>query len=154
VRRLADALLSGAVASVTSGIPSTTWTLLEGGDVLEAGRAVGKMVLPHEERTVVLLAAGAPVHGALSLGWAGVLATVLPERREPLWGPVGGLAIAALDLGLLARRFPPVAALPQGRQWADHLAFGFSVGVVLRATRQAGCRRGRRGGARSWLRRP
>jgi hypothetical protein len=46
------------------------------------------------------------------------------------------LGIAALDLVLLGRFFPPIAALPQGRQWADHLAFGLSVGVVLRATRR------------------
>jgi hypothetical protein len=48
----------------------------------------------------------------------------------------GGLAIAALDLGLIARRFPRVRALPQGRQWADHVAFGLAVGAVLRARRR------------------
>ena len=118
--------------AVVSGFPSTVWTLLEGGDPAEGGRALGKVLLPREERTLVLLVAGAPVHLALSLGWAGVLAAVLPERDEPLLGAVGGLAIAALDLAVLGRFFPPIAALPQGRQWADHAAFGLDGRACVR----------------------
>lgn len=132
---LDGALKAGLVALVVSGFPSTVWTLVEGGDPAEGGRALGKVLLPREERTLVLLAAGAPVHGALSIGWAYALAAVLPRGREPLLGAVGGLAIAALDLALLGRFFPPIAALPQGRQWADHVAFGLSVGLVLRKSR-------------------
>ncbi|HEX6024553.1 MAG TPA: hypothetical protein VFZ00_21365 [Solirubrobacter sp.] len=131
------ALIAGLAGAVTSGLPSTTWTLLRRGDVLEGARALGLAVLPNERRTVVLLAAGAPVHLALSIGWAYVLAAVLPARAEPVSGAVGGLAIAALDLGLLGRFFPTIQALPQGRQWADHVAFGVTVGAVLRATRPA-----------------
>ena len=131
------ALKAGLVGAVVSGAPSTLWTLLEGGDVAEGGRALGKVLLPREERTWVLLAAGAPVHGALSLGWAHVLAAVLPERGEVVAGAVGGLGIAALDLAVLGRFFPSIAALPQGRQWADHVAFGLSVGLVLRKSRHA-----------------
>lgn len=123
-----------------SGFPSTLTTLLEGGDPLEGGRALGKVLLPRSERTALLLAAGAPVHLALSLGWAGVLAAALPEHDEPVLATLGGLAIAGLDLVVLGRLFPPISALPQGRQWADHVAFGLSVGVVLRATRRAGRR--------------
>ena len=129
-------LQAGLVGAVVSGFPSTVWTLLEGGDPAEGGRALGKVLLPREERTLVLLVAGAPVHLVLSLGWAGVLAAVLPEHDEPVLGAVGGLAIAALDLAVLGRFFPPISALPQGRQWADHAAFGLSVGVVLRSGRR------------------
>jgi hypothetical protein len=125
------ALKAGVVGAIVSGFPSTAWTLLGGGDPLEGARALGKVLLPRERRTLVLLAAGAPVHGALSLGWAYVLAATLPKGREVVGGAVGGLAIAALDLAVLGRLFPPIAALPQGRQWADHVAFGLSVGVVL-----------------------
>ena len=135
-----DALAAGLAGAVVSAFPSTTWTLIERGDVLEGGRALGLVLLPNEKRTVVLLAAGAPVHLALSLGWAGVLAAVLPPRAEPLYGLAGGLAIAALDLAVLGRLFPAIQALPQGRQWADHAAFGLTVGAVLRATRRAGRR--------------
>jgi hypothetical protein len=122
---------------VFSGVPSTLWTLLEGGDVLESARAVGQMLLPRERRTPVLLAAAAPVHLALSFGWAAVLARMLPDHDEPLLGVAGGLAIAGLDLALLGRLFPPIAALPQGRQWADHAAFGLTVGLVLQNRRHA-----------------
>jgi len=131
------ALQAGLVAAVVSGAPSTVWTLLEGGDVTEGGRALGRVLLPREERTWVLLAAGAPVHGALSVGWAYVLAAVLPERDEAVAGVIGGLGIAALDLAVLGRCFPSIAALPQGRQWADHVAYGLSVGLVLRKSRHA-----------------
>src|SRR5690349_22658112 len=100
---------AGVVGAVLSGAPSTVWTLLEGGDPAEGGRALGRVLLPREERTLVLLVAGAPVHLALSLGWAGVLAAVLPEHDEPLLATAGGLAIAALDLAVLGRFFPPIA---------------------------------------------
>jgi hypothetical protein len=136
-RRLADVVAAGLAGAVVSGFPSTLYTLLEGEDPLEGGRALGRVLLPRNDRTLVLLAAGAPVHLALSLGWAGVLGAVLPERAEPALATLGGLGIAALDLAVLGRFFPPIAALPQGRQWADHVAFGLSVGVVLRATRRA-----------------
>ena len=131
-------LAAGLAGAVVSGIPSTLVTLAEGGDPLEGGRALGKVLLPRSERTALLLAAGAPVHLALSIGWAGVLGAVLPARGEPALATVGALAIAGLDLGLLCRFFPPIAALPQGRQWADHAAFGLAVGAVLAATRRAG----------------
>jgi hypothetical protein len=128
-------LAAGLAGAVFSGLPSTVWTLLEGGDPAEGGRALGKVLLPREERTLVLLAAGAPVHLALSLGWAAALARVIPDHDEPALGVLGGLAIAGLDLALLGRFVPPIAALPQGRQWADHAAFGLTVGLVLRRSR-------------------
>ena len=103
--------------------------------MLEGGRAAGAMLLPHERRTAVLLAAAAPVHLAISIGWAAVMATALPRGREPAWGVVGAMAIATLDLALIGRRIPSIRTLPQGRQWADHVAYGLSVGLVLRARR-------------------
>jgi hypothetical protein len=126
------------VGAAVSGVPSTILTLVRGEDLLDGARAAGAIVVPRERRTGVLLAAAVPVHLALSVGWAGVLGAVLPPRAEPLTGALGGLAIAALDLAVLGRLFPPIRALPQGRQWADHLAFGVSVGAVLRATRPDG----------------
>jgi hypothetical protein len=111
------------------------WSLVRGDDVLEGGRAAGAMLLPRERRTAVLLAAAAPVHLTISIGWAAVMATALPHGREPAWGVVGGMMIATLDLALIGRRMPSIATLPQGRQWADHAAYGLSVGLVLRARR-------------------
>ena len=94
------------------------------------------MLLPRERRTLPLLAASVPVHLALSLGWAAVLDRVLPRGREPLTGILGGLAIAALDLGVIGRRVPAIRELPQGRQWADHVAYGLAVGAVLARRRR------------------
>jgi hypothetical protein len=124
-------LKAGLVGALCSGVPSTVLTLARGESVLDGARAAGAIVLRHEDRTPVLLAAAAPVHLALSLGWAAVLAA-LP--RGPGWGLAGGLAIAAVDLGLIGRRIPAIRALPQGRQWADHAAYGLSVGWVLSRT--------------------
>ena len=64
-------------------------------------------------------------------GWAAVLARVVPPGGELAGGVLGGLAIAALDLAVIAPLLAPrVRALPQGRQWADHVAFGLAVGAV------------------------
>ena len=106
-------------------------TLARREDLLEGGRAAGSLMLPRERRTLPLLAAAVPVHLALSLGWAVVLERALPRGREPLGGVLGGLAIAALDLGVIGRRLPHIRVLPQGRQWADHVAYGLAVGAVL-----------------------
>jgi hypothetical protein len=126
-----DVLAAGLVAAATSGGPSTVVSLARGDDVLEGARAAGALLLPHETRTRVLVAAAVPVHLALSLGWAAVLARVLPRGREVPAGVLGGLAIAALDLGVIGARLSPIRALPQPRQWADHVAYGLTVGVVL-----------------------
>jgi hypothetical protein len=135
VRPTRDIVAAGLTAAATAGIPSTAYSLIKGEDVLEGGRAAGAIVIPRETRTPVLLGAGAVVHLALSLGWAALLAAVLPRRREPALGVAAGLAIAALDLGVIGRRIPAIRALPQGRQWADHAAYGLTVGLVLRARR-------------------
>jgi hypothetical protein len=138
-----DAVAAGLVGAACSGIPSTAWSLARGDDVLDGARAAGAIVLPHERRTAVLLLAASPVHLALSLGWAAVLAVTLPHRAEPAWGAVAGLGIAALDLSLVGRRISSIRALPQGRQWADHVAFGVAVGLVLQKRRSGGERRTR-----------
>jgi hypothetical protein len=117
-----DALAAGLAGAVLAG---------RGDDVLDGARAAGAIVLPRERRTPVLLAAAVPVHLALSFGWAAVLAAVLPRRAAPASGVVAGLGIAALDLGVIGRRIPAIRALPQGRQWADHVAYGLAVGVAL-----------------------
>jgi hypothetical protein len=134
--RLADTAVAGLAGAVLSGIPSTAWSLARGDDVLDGGRAAGAMLLPRATSTPVLLAAAVPVHLALSLGWAAVLSAVLPPRAEPAAGLAAGLAIATLDLELIGRRFPAIRALPQGRQWADHAAYGLTVGIVLRMRRR------------------
>jgi hypothetical protein len=130
------ALHAGLVAAAVSGAPSTLITLARGEDVLMATRAAGTLLLPRERRTLPLLAAAVPVHLGVSLGWAVVLDRLLPRGREPLTGLLGGLAIAALDLGVIGRRLPAIRALPQGRQWADHAAYGLAVGAVLARRRR------------------
>jgi hypothetical protein len=136
-----DALHAGLIAAVVSGGPSTAIAIARGEDVLEGARVAGTLLLPHETRSAALLAAAVPVHLTLSLGWAVVLDRVIPRGRERLGGLLGGLAIAALDLELIGRRLPRIRALPQPRQWADHAAYGLSVGMVLARRRAAvpGC---------------
>ena len=65
-----DGLVAGAIAGVTSGVPSTVLSLWRGGDPLEPSLAAGTLLLPHEWRRDRLLAAAAIVHAGLSLGWA------------------------------------------------------------------------------------
>jgi hypothetical protein len=124
------------VAALASGIPSTLWTLASRGRLLDGALAAGSIVLRDERRPLPLLAAAVPVHLALSFGWAAVLAVTLPRRATLPAAVVGGLAIAALDLGLIGRRLPRIRALPQAPQWGDHVAFGLAVGVVVRGRRR------------------
>jgi hypothetical protein len=128
-----DVIEAGLAGAALSGVPSTAVALFKREDVLDGARAAGRIVLPREERTAVLLAAATPVHLALSLGWAAAIAAL--PRRGALTGLAAGMAIAALDLGLIGRRIPAIRALPQPRQWADHAAYGLVVGQWLRRRR-------------------
>jgi hypothetical protein len=129
VNRVLEAGLAGAVLS---GVPSTAVALWRGEDVLDGARAAGRIALPRETRTPVLLAAAVPVHLGLSLGWAAVLDAI---DAGPLRGLAAGMGIAALDLGVIGRRIPAIRELPQPRQWADHAAYGLVVGQWLRRRR-------------------
>jgi hypothetical protein len=128
---LADAAVAGTVGAITSGAPSTLLALARGGDVLEGARAAGTLLLPRERRTVPLLIAATAAHLGLSFGWALVLAATLPRGHEVPVGTAAALLIAALDLGVIGRRLPAIRALPQGAQWADHVAYGAAVGTAL-----------------------
>jgi hypothetical protein len=135
VSTVRDGIVAGSVAAVVSGAPSTAWALASGGDPLEATRAAGTILLPEERRPGRLLLAAVPVHLTLSIGWAIALAAVVPRERTIELCTLAGLAIAALDLGVIGRRLPAIRALAQPPQVADHLAYGATVGAVLRARR-------------------
>ena len=116
---------------MVSGAPSTLYAVAAGRDPLEASLAAGSLLLPGEDRRGRLLLAAIPVHLTVSLAWAVVLAALLPPRRPVALGAVAGLAIAAIDLGLVGRRFRRIRALPLLPQLADHVAYGATVGAVL-----------------------
>jgi hypothetical protein len=127
-------LRAALAAAALSGIPSTAYAFATGREPLEAARAAGSLVLPRETRSGRLLAAAVPVHLALSFGW-----TVVLDRagvRSARAGAAAGLAIAALDLGLIGRHFPRIEALPLLPQLADHAAFGAIAGRLLQLDRR------------------
>jgi hypothetical protein len=126
---------AGLVGAAVSGLPSTVITLARRESLLDGARAAGAIVLPRETRTPVLVAAAVPVHLGLSLGWAAAIARL--PRQSAIFGALSGLAIAAVDLGLIGRRIPAIRALPQKRQWADHVAYGISVSCALNRTRRS-----------------
>ena len=116
-------------AAALSGAPSTLHALATGRDPLAASLAAGSVLLPSETDRARLLAAAVPVHLGVSLAW-----TLVLDRagiRTARGGAVAGLAIAALDLGVLGRRYPRVRALPLGPQVADHAAFGAIAARLL-----------------------
>lgn len=125
-----DALVAGAVAGVVSGIPSTLWALVGRRHPLEPTRAAGTL-LTAETSPLGLVAYGGAAHLILSLGWALVLSRVLPRRATAAWGAVAGMAIGAIDLLFVGRRYPRVRALPLLPQMADHAAYGATVGWIL-----------------------
>jgi hypothetical protein len=126
-----EALAAGLVAAITGGIPSTAWALLRGQDPLEATRAAGTMLVDPQSPAPALYAAAVCVHVAVSLFWAAVLAASLPRRRTVAAAIVAAGVIAVLDLRVIGALFPSIQALAFGPQFADHLAWGASVGLVL-----------------------
>jgi hypothetical protein len=100
--------------------------------VLDATRAAGTLL---GRRSVP---AGVLAHAAVATWWTAVLAIALPRRHAAAWGALAGIGIGTLDLGIAARRFPAIRALPRGAQLADHVAFGALTGCVLaRSERRA-----------------
>lgn len=128
---IVDAVVAGAVAAVASGAPSTLHAIATGVNPLEASLAAGTLLLRDEQRPSRLLPAAMAAHGALSLGWALVLARTLPRRRWLRWSVLAGLGIAAFDLGVVGRRFPRIRALALAPQVLDHVAYTATVGWVL-----------------------
>ncbi|WP_410640914.1 hypothetical protein [Amycolatopsis sp. lyj-346] len=121
---------AGAVAAVVSGIPSTAHALITGRDVLAATKAAGTLLPGRRNRPGV--AAGLIAHVVVSAAWTGVLAAIARHHRLGAGGgALAGLAIAALDLGIAARAYPAVRALPRGPQILDHLVFGAVTGALL-----------------------
>jgi hypothetical protein len=130
-RAAGDAAVAGGIAAIVSGAPSTAYAVARGRDPLEAALAAGTLLLPRERRPALLLPAATIVHLTLSIGWASVLSRVLPRRHAAASATAAGLAIAALDLGVVGRRFPAIRALPLAPQIADHIAYAWTVAAVL-----------------------
>jgi hypothetical protein len=126
---------AGAVAGVLSGAPSTVLSLVRRGNLLDSTAAAGTILMPDDASRPVLLAMGAVNHAALSLSWGVVLATVMRRRPSVVTGALAGLGIAALDLGVIGRRFARIGALDPVPQVLDHIAFGVVVAAVLRRRR-------------------
>ena len=132
-------LVAGGLAGLLGGIPSTVYLLLTGGDLLAAVNALAAMATANELPVLYRIAVAGGVHFAVSFFWASVLVALLPRRAPILGALVASALIALLDLKLIAPRFfPEAAALAFMPQLADHLAWGATIGAVLRV------RRGRR----------
>jgi hypothetical protein len=131
-RTSADLARAWLAATLLSGLPSTAWTFATGGDPLEATRAAGAMLLPHETTTWKLVAAAAVVHPIVSLFWALVLWRLLPRRATLEWALLAAVLIGLIDLKVIAPAFfPAVAALDFWPQMADHLMWGALFGLTV-----------------------
>ncbi|HEY6961993.1 MAG TPA: hypothetical protein VI408_08920 [Gaiellaceae bacterium] len=115
---------SWLLAAIVSGAPSTAYAVAAGRDPLEATKAAGALVVGERAPGALQVAAAAPVHLALSWLWGTAIERSLPERNRLAWGVAAGLAVAALDLGVVGRRFPAIRRLPLLPQLADHALFG------------------------------
>jgi hypothetical protein len=120
---------AATVGAAVSGLPSTAHAVLTGRDPLASTRAAGTLLQPRRERGSLL--AGAVAHGVISLGWTAVLAVLAPPGARARWGAAAAVAVAAVDLKLIGRRFPAIRAMPFGPQVVDHVVFGAVVGWVL-----------------------
>ena len=131
-----DALIAGGCAALLSGIPSTLYAWITGGDVMEATRAAGAMLIPAASTDRELFIAATLVHAGVSLFWTLILVPLLPRRHTVIWAIVALAFIAVLDLRLVGRLFPEIFALSFWPQFADHIAFGAALGNVLEYRRK------------------
>lgn len=123
--RAREVAIAAAVAGTVSGAPSTLLALATGRSPLEAARAAGALLgKPGVVRGLV-------AHAGITVLWTTVLATALPHGHEVAGGAVAAAGIHGLDMGVVGRRVPAIAALPQLPQLLDHLAFGASAGAAL-----------------------
>jgi hypothetical protein len=125
-----DVALAAAAAGTVSGLPSTVWAAATQRSVLEAARAAGTLIPGRRDRPG--LVAGGAVHAVLSMFWTTVIAAAMRRRPvRPVDGAAAGLAIAALDLAVVGRRYPAIRALPAVAQWCDHVVFGAAAVAFL-----------------------
>ena len=136
--RVRTTLVAGGLAGLVGVIPSTVYLLVTGGDVFASVNALAAMVAGNELPVLRGVAVAAAVHFALSFFWASVLVAFLP-RRAPVFGAlVASTIITFLDLKVIAPHyFAEAAALAFIPQLADHLAWGATVGAVLRVRRKS-----------------
>jgi hypothetical protein len=118
-------LVAAVVAGTVSGAPSTIHALATGRSPFDAARAAGVLL---GKRSLVR---GAIAHGGITVFWTAVLASVVPPGREVAGGAAAAIGIHGLDMGVIGRRFPAIAELPQLPQLLDHVAFGAVVGAAL-----------------------
>jgi hypothetical protein len=131
-----DLFWAWLVATLFSGLPSTLFFTATGGDLWPPIYAVGTMVVPGESSPWLIFMAAALVHGAVSLLWTVVVASVIPVKHIPVYALAASALIAVIDLRIIAPLlFPEVAALSFWPQFADHLAWGLLVGVTLHLRR-------------------
>jgi len=132
VRSRAGTTVRAAVAAaITGALPSTALALLTHGNILESTNAVASMVGAETLAVAQRLLVAAAVHTAISLLWATVLVAALPQKRSLMWAAIAGVAIAVIDLKLIAPiAFPGVAALAFVPQLADHIVWAVTVAIV------------------------
>ncbi len=120
------------LAGILSGLPSTLWALITGGDIWEATLAAGAVLIGTDATFDQLLAAATVAHGGMSMFWAGALCAVLPRRSPIITGMIAGVFIAVLDILVIGQAFPSIRELAFLPQLADHMMFGAVVGAVVR----------------------
>ncbi|HEX2702199.1 MAG TPA: hypothetical protein VHM72_02060 [Solirubrobacteraceae bacterium] len=93
----------------------------------DATCAVGTLVPPGRPGFI----RGALLHVGISVLCGEGLARTLPQSRSVIWGAGAGLAIGVINVGVIGRRFPTIAALPLVPQLADNVAFGAVFAFVV-----------------------
>lgn len=134
VRDRRQIIQATAVAAALSGAPSTLEAFRRRRDfrsvvayLWDATCAVGTLVPPGRPGFI----RGALLHVGISVLCGEGLARTLPQSRSVIWGAGAGLAIGVINVGVIGRRFPTIAALPLVPQLADNVAFGAVFAFVV-----------------------
>jgi hypothetical protein len=126
VRERRRIMQATVVAAALSGAPSTLEAFRRQRDfrsvvayLRDATCAVGTLVPPGRPGFI----RGALLHVGISVLCGEGLARTVPESHSVIWGVGAGLVIGVINVGVIGRRFPAIAALPLVPQLADNVAF-------------------------------
>jgi hypothetical protein len=134
VRERRRIMQATVVAAALSGAPSTLEAFRRQRDLRsvvaylwDATCAVGTLVPPGRPGFI----RGALLHVGISVLCGEGLARTMPESHSVIWGAGTGLVIGVINVGVIGRRFPAIAALPLVPQLADNVAFAALFAFVV-----------------------
>lgn len=123
-------LIASIIAAVASGIPSTTYFIISGQNILLSIRAIGLIFFANSYPDYLILFVSACIHLMVSLFWCILLKLLMPQTKPLFFGIMAGIVIAVVDILLIGSHIPAIEHLAFLPQLADHILWGLIVTFI------------------------